>query len=238
MNLSGPHAIEDLRAAWEPLNEDHRNGRRYSSGVHLRIYRCFSWLQRADALDTQDDADLAFILRTVGFNSIWGKQWSSDQKRQGEHATWSNLLVAIADYDLQNGNRLHTVLREQSDLFQLIFDNPFFDREYWVEPGSEQLARSQEVAVQVEPALHEGQINTLLWQFTARMLLLRGQIIHGNSTLNGSLNRVTVLSAASAMDHILHWVLRVLIFDGGHDHDFEWEPVPYAPGETMPSIGM
>ena len=238
MNESGNTPIEILRAAWEPLNESHRSGRRYSSGIHLRMYRCLSWAQRAEKLDGHDDADLAFILRTVAFNSIWGKQWTPDQKRQGEHATWSTLLVELADYDHTHADRLLPLITTHTDLFQSVFDNPFFDREYWVEPGSEQLSKSQEIAIQVAPALAQGHIHSILWQFTARMLLLRGQMIHGNSSLNGSANRVTVRIAAQAMDIILQWALSVIIFDEGHAHDFGWDPVPYAPDEQTRSIGM
>jgi hypothetical protein len=222
--------IAGLRSAWEPLNETHRGGNRYSSGVHLRIYRCLSWAQRAEILHQTDDADIALILRIVGFNSLWGRHYEPDQPRSGEHETWSRFLVAIARFDEEHNQRLATLFTEELDLFQSICDSPFFHREFWVEPGAASLAENREIAEKIRQRLQTGRSHSLLWEFSRRILLLRGQVIHGNATLGGSLNRDTVLAASRALDLLLRTILEVVIIDGAHESDLGWEPVPYDPG--------
>ena len=66
---TSPPDLDALRAAWTPINEAHRAGGRFSDGVHLRIYRCLSWMDRAAALEPSE-SDLAFILRMIGFNAL------------------------------------------------------------------------------------------------------------------------------------------------------------------------
>ena len=223
-----------LRSGWEPLNEAHRCGNRFSTGVHLRIYRCLSWAQRAESLNPDEDADLTLILRIVGFNSLWGRHYEPEQPRSGEHETCSRFLVTIARYDEQNNDRISRLLREELDLFQSICDSPFFHREFWVEPGAASLQENREIAERIRQGLETGRTHSLLWEFSRRMLLLRGQVIHGNATLGGSLNRDTVQAAARALDLLLRTVLEVVILDGGHAQELDWEPVPYDPGLEIP----
>ena len=227
--------IAGLRSAWEPLNETHRGGNRYSSGVHLRIYRCLSWAQRAADLKPTEDADLVLILHIIAFNSLWGRHYEPDQARTGEHETWSKFLVAIARFDEKSNERISRLLTEESELFQSICDSPFFHREFWVEPGAASLEENREIAERIRQRLETGRTHSLLWEFSRRMLLLRGQVIHGNATLGGSLNRDTVEAAGSALELLLRTVLEVIILDGAHEHDLEWNPVPYDPGREIPS---
>jgi hypothetical protein len=62
-----------------------------------------------------------------------------------------------------------------------------------------------------------------------RLLLLRGQLIHGNATHGGKTNRSTVEPAAILLDRLLRTTLEVLVLDGGLDADLRWTPVPYPP---------
>lgn len=224
-----------LHAAWLPLNEVHRGSKPYSSGVHLRILRCLSWASRADALDSSTDADLRFILRIVSFNSLWGRAYRPNEERLSELQTWATLLCSIAHYDEMSNNRFQRLLRDHADLFQTIFDSEFFHREYWVEPGAESIAQNRDIADNLQRQLKDGRIRSMLWEIPKRMLLLRGQVIHGNSKYDGSLNRPTVHAAAKAIDLLLRVVLEVLILDGAHKVDFEWNPVPYAPTDDETS---
>ena len=54
-------SLERLRAAWQPLNDAHRSGRRYSDGVHLRIYRCLSWADRPEAVVATTDDPMRWL---------------------------------------------------------------------------------------------------------------------------------------------------------------------------------
>ena len=202
--------------------------------MHLRIYRCLSWAQRAEELDQLGDADLTFILRIIGFNSLWGRHYEPNQPHAGEHRTWSEFLVAISRHDEMIKGRISRLLREHSDLFQSICDSPFFHREFWVEPGAQSMKENREIAERIRRKLEDGRTHSLLWEFSRRVLLLRGQVIHGNATLGGSLNRDTVQAASRALDLLLRTTLEIVILDGVHEFDLGWMPVPYDPALELP----
>ena len=221
-----------LRTAWTPLNTAHLGENRFSTGVHLRILRSLSWADRAAALDPAADADLQFILRMIAFNSLWGQAYRPNDERQSDFRMWTLLLVESAKLDQTNAQRFSDLFKEHATLFQSIFDSEFFNREYWVEPGAEAISKNQKIAEDHRCKLRDGKIVALLWELPQRLLLIRGQLIHGNAKLDSSLNRATVHAAAEAIDLLLQTTLEVLIFDGGHASvSFPWDPVPYAPSD-------
>ena len=224
--MSDVSSLQDLRAAWKPLNDAHRSGRRYSDGVHLRIYRCLSWADRAEAL-TPADPDLSFVLRTIGFNALWGQEYRPGQERPSQLRECTNFLLALAAADPQD--RLLGWICSADPMLDDIYANPFFHREFWSEPGSENLAGQETISGKLERWRADRRAERLLEELIRRMLLLRGQLIHGNATLGGKVNRSTVEPAASVMDLLLRRCLEILVLDGGHAADLRWTPVPYPP---------
>ena len=93
--MSDPVSLAELRDAWKPLNEIHRSGRRYSDGVHLRIYRCLSWADRAEIVAGSDE-DLAFILRTIGFNALWGQEYRPGEERPSQLGECTRFLLEVS----------------------------------------------------------------------------------------------------------------------------------------------
>lgn len=231
-------SLADLRAAWQPLNDDHREGRRYSDGVHLRIYRCFSWADRAEAItgSTENgDADLSFMLRTIGFNALWGQEYRPGHDRPSQLQEWTSFLVDLSGHDPRG--RLQSWITASTPLLDGIYANPFFHREFWSEPGSEHLGGQERVTGRLPEWRREDRLDRLFGEFVRRMLLLRGQLIHGNATHGGNVNRTTVAPAAIAMDQLLRLSLEVLVLDGAHVADLNWIPVPYPPTPESGSSG-
>ncbi len=224
--VPAPSDYASLRAHWIPINRVHRGDRRYSAGVHLRIYRCLSWADRADALDETEDPDLSFILRMIAFNSLWGRDHPPGP-RPSQVEDWTRLLVAIHAVDSRN--RLADWFEHDRTILTSIYESPFFHREYWSEPGSERLGGQIAIAGKIDGWIRDHRFDRLFHEFTRRMLLLRGQLMHGNATHGGNVNRDTVVPAASAIDRLLRVTLEVLILDEGHRSPLEWEPVPYPP---------
>lgn len=223
-------SLESLRAAWQPLNDQHREGRRYSDGVHLRIYRCLSWADRADSVanSAEDgDVDLSFVLRTIGFNALWGQEYRPGSDRPSQLHEWMNFLLDVSSHDPHG--RLRRWITADSALLEGIYANPFFHREFWSEPGSEDLGGQERVTGRLTEWRTRDRLDRLYGEFVRRMLLLRGQLIHGNATHGGNVNRTTVEPAATAMDQLLRTTLEVLILDGAHAADLRWTPVPYPP---------
>ena len=227
-------SLDALLSAWKPINDAHRGNNRYSTGVHLRIYRCLSWAMKAERLDIESDADLVLILRIIGFNSLWGRSYEPGGQHIGEHKTWAEFLVALTQHDEMLQGRMARLFRGHTELFQAICESPFFHREFWAEPGAASLQENADIAERVRMRLKDGRTGTLLWEFTRRILLLRGQVVHGNATCGSSLNRDTVQAAGTALDLLLRTVLEVIILDGVHDQDLDWVPVPYDPGQELP----
>ena len=234
MSADSTSSLDTLLAAWQPINDAHRGTSRFSTGVHLRIYRCLSWAGRADQLDAESDADLVLILRIIGFNSLWGRSYEPGGQHAGEHKTWAEFLVSLTQHDEMLQGRMTRLFRLHADLFQSICESPFFHREFWVEPGAASLQENANIAERVRKRLKDGRTSDLLWEFTRRILLLRGQVVHGNATCGSSLNRDTVQAAGTALDLLLRTVLEVIILDGVHDQDLGWMPVPYDPGRELP----
>ena len=93
-------SLDLLRAAWQPLNDEHRTGRRYSDGVHLRIYRCLSWADKAAAAMSDADSgdvDLAFILNAIAFNALWGQEYRPGEDRPSQLHEWKSFLLDLAE---------------------------------------------------------------------------------------------------------------------------------------------
>ena len=223
-------SLADLREAWQPINDQHREGRRYSEGVHLRIYRCLSWADRAEvvAATTDDgDVDLSFMLRTIGFNALWGQEYRPGSDRPSQLEEWRRFLLDLSDHDPHH--RLRRWVTATNPMLDGIYANPFFHREFWSEPGSEDLGGQERVTGRLADWRSRDRLDRLYGEFVRRMLLLRGQLIHGNATHGGNVNRTTVAPAAIAMDQLLRLSLEVLILDGAHEADLRWTPVPYPP---------
>ena len=223
-------SLDLLRAAWQPLNDEHRTGRRYSDGVHLRIYRCLSWADKAAAAMSDADSgdvDLAFILNAIAFNALWGQEYRPGEERPSQLHEWKSFLLDLADHD--HHDRLSRWILSSDPLLDGIYGNPFFHREFWSEPGSESLGGQERITGRLVGWRATGDLDRLFTEFVRRMLLLRGQLIHGNASHGGKVNRSTVEPAAVAMDRLLRLTLEVLILDGGHAADLRWQPVPYPP---------
>jgi len=219
--------LADLRAAWTPINETHRAGGRFSDGVHLRIYRCLSWLDRAENLGP-DEADLAFILRMIGFNALWGRVVETGE-RSSQVDDFRNFLERLVAHDERG--RLLSWMRDRESLLARIFESRFFHREWWKDPDAGEPRGQDKIADRFPGWLAEGDIERLGREFARRMLLLRGQLVHGNATHGGKTNRSSVEPAAEVLDGLARTSLAILILDGVHAEDLGWMPVPYPPTE-------
>ena len=104
-------------------------------------------------------------------------------------------------------------LRRDRDLLMEIYGSPFFHRDWWVEPGAEQLGSQTKIAGRIDEWLDAGRIEHLFRELVNRLLLLRGQLIHGNATHGGKTNRSTVEPAAILLDRLLRTTLEVLVLD-------------------------
>ncbi|MAC75487.1 MAG: hypothetical protein CMJ22_07900 [Phycisphaerae bacterium] len=222
-------SIDAIRAAWRPLNEAHRAGRRFSDGAHLRLYRCLSWADRATAAEATGDADLAFVLRMIAFNALWGQVHVDGGRNLRQSEAWRSFLVDLAAHDAARRDRMLPGLRRDRDLLMEIYGSPFFHREWWVEPGAEQLGSQTKIAGRIDEWLELGRVEHLYRELVNRLLLLRGQLIHGNATHGGKTNRSTVEPAAALLDRLLRTTLEVIVLDGGLEADLRWTPVPYPP---------
>lgn len=222
---ASPPSIADLRTAWSPINEAHRAGGRFSDGVHLRIYRCLSWIERASDL-AGDDADLAFILRMIGFNALWGRVPEVGRK-SSQVDDFRNFLGRLVEHDRHG--RLLGWMRARHDLLARIFESRFFHREWWNDPEAGDRRGQDKIADRFPGWLEEGDIEHLGREFALRMLLLRGQLVHGNATHGGKTNRPSVEPAAEVLDGLVRTTLAILVLDGVHEIDLGWMPVPYPP---------
>ena len=125
--------------------------------------------------------------------------------------------------------RLLGWMRAREDLLARIFESRFFHREWWRDPDAGEPRGQDKIADRFPGWLASGDIEHLGREFARRMLLLRGQIVHGNATHGGKTNRSSVVPAAEVLDGLVRTTLSVLILDGVHAEDLGWVPVPYPP---------
>ncbi len=227
-----PPTLADLRAAWSPLNAEHKIGRRFSDGVHLRLYRCLSWADRADVLATEDP-DLAFVLRMIALNALWGRaleavpDGATARPRSSQLDDFRGFIERVGEHDRRQ--RLLGWMRAHADLLQVVFGSRFFHREWWKDPDAGDLHGQDRIAEKFPAWLENAELEKIAREFSRRMLLLRGQLMHGNATHSGKTNRPSVVPAAEVLDGVLRTILAVLVIDGVHAIDLEWSPVPYPP---------
>lgn len=227
-----PPSLTVLRAAWRPLNDAHKVGRRFSDGVHLRLYRCLSWADRAETI-ADEDPDLAFILRMIALNALWGRAFETvpdglpAPPRPNQQEDFRRFLARVVEHD--SASRVLDWMRAREDLLAIVFGSRFFHREWWKDPEAGDLRGQDRIAEKFPGWLERGEIDRLAGEFARRMLLLRGQLMHGNATHGGKTNRPSVEPAAEVLDGVLRSVLAVLILDGVLEIDLDWMPVPYPP---------
>ena len=104
------------RGAWHP-------------NLSLRVHRALSWLDRAEQLGSQDDADGQFILLWIAFNAAYATE-IDERFRLSEQETFRGFLAKLIELDRQ-GRIVELVWTEFPKGIRVLLDNKFVFQDFW-----------------------------------------------------------------------------------------------------------
>ncbi len=157
-------------------------------------------------------------------NALYG-QWDEDVREPvADHACLRIFFDRILALDANE--QVKGVLIQQKKLIMSIFEDEYLSRFFWQEPGAKRAGQSKKVKYDAQTWYQQGNRTLLLDRLVERIYLLRCQLVHGASTYNSSLNRVSLGRCITMMGHLLPAILLVWI-DHGADED--WGTMCYPP---------
>ena len=220
---NAPLTVHELRRRWKPqkerlhdLDADHPNP--------VRFHRACSWLQRVEQLRVNNERDLALLGQWIALNALYG-QWDERAREPvGDQACLRIFFDRILALDVEG--QVKGVLVQQKRLVMTILDDEYLSRFFWQEPCRKRAGQSKKVKYDAQTWYQQDNWTLLLDRLVERIYLLRCQLVHGASTYNSSLNRVTLGRCITMMGHLLPAVLLVWI-DHGADED--WGKMCYPP---------
>lgn len=214
--------IRDLRRRWKPTKE-RLQAERPDHPTNIRIHRACSWLQHAEAADS-DALDLPLICQWIAFNALYG-QWD---EQAGEPAPdrecWRRFLDRILELDADG--RLESVLTEHKRLVMSLLEDEFLSRFFWEDPSARQAGKAKAAKYKAQTWYLEKRWALILDRLVERIYLLRCQLVHGAATFGSDLNRTSLRRCSTMLGHLLPGVLLVMM-DHGADED--WGPMCYPP---------
>ena len=87
--------------SYAQLKDRHRAERdAWHPNLSLRVHRALSWLDRAEQLGAQDDADGQFILLWIAFNAAYATE-IDERFRLSEQETFRGFLAKLVELDGQ-----------------------------------------------------------------------------------------------------------------------------------------
>jgi len=216
--------VPELRERWLPHKE------RFSSAgsghpTAVRFHRACSWLEEAERLDADDQADHILIFQWTAFNALYG-QWDLDRHLPlSDWESWQVFLTRMIELDATE--HIVSLLEDNRGLVLAILGNAYLNRYFWQDPSGEKAGKAGRGGRhRAESWYAQKDWSIILEQVVERIYLLRCQLVHGAATLRSSLNRTALKHCMTMMSKLLPTFLLVWI-DHGADED--WGVMCYPP---------
>lgn len=198
--------------SYEELKRHHRLAReKFDEDFSIRLHRSLSWLERSE--QEVDDPDAAFIFLWISFNANYSLilHASSNSSEQNQFADYFRIVVAC-DYEDQIYD---LVWRRFSNEIKSILDNKYIYSAFWRSfEGSDRenwkkgFSKSRRL---VSQALRKKDTLSILNFLFSRLYTLRNQLIHGNATWNGKVNRQQVIDGHRLLAALQPLFLEIMI---------------------------
>jgi hypothetical protein len=196
--------------------------------IRLRMHRAFSWLRKAYAFETQEDADTRFLFSWIALNTLYAK-WDSDLvNREPEWQTREAFLKRMVQHD--NRGRIQEVILENRKHCDRLLSEEHLINSYWGNPTEDEARKARTKPRKVGKHYHDAEevIKVVIPLFKC-MTMLRSQLVHGMATYGSSANRAVVEAGAKVVFDFALIVLQIIAEDGLWEDDDAWKPVPYPP---------
>lgn len=204
-----------LQAGWEPtkalLVRENRD-----EDLRIRIHRACRALEQAELLEQDaDDAcglDVAFILRWVALNALYGRWDREGGMSVRDRVALDRFTSGIVHVDEEG--RLLSALEGLRDDARAILESPFLIERFWAADEWENVRPQRGRMSKFNEELREDRVGAALHRLLISIYFLRCQMVHGCSTVGGSVNRPTVEPAARILRLLVGQILALVIERG------------------------
>ena len=182
----------------------------YSEPQRVRLHRAISWLGRAEAEVSDDDAK--FIFLWISFNAAYAKEFGLDESERDRLAQFIQVLLS-ADSE----KHLHQLLFKQfSGPIRTLLDNQFVFEPFWralrehdsSNRWEEKFAGSKKAAL---GSIMLGDTAKVLSIVFDRLYVLRNQLVHGGATWNSKVNREQLKDGTAIMMAITPIIIELML---------------------------
>ncbi len=218
-----PITVRDLRRAWKP-HKERLNEQRSGHPTPIRFHRACSWLQRVEAMDSDDDLDLVLACRWIAFNALYGVWDEQHREPMPDRASWRAYLDRMLGLDAGGG--LAAMLEANRPLVMSLLEDEYLSKFFWEEPTDKRASQSRKAMYDARTWYQQQQWSLILERTLERVYMMRCQLIHGAATYQSRLNRKSLKRCAMMLEHIVKASMQVLI---EHGADEDWGPLCYPP---------
>tara|TARA_B100000575_G_scaffold290273_1_gene293629 strand:+ start:221 stop:907 length:687 start_codon:yes stop_codon:yes gene_type:complete len=194
------------------LKTRHRELRKsFDESFSIRIHRALSWLERAEK--ETGDADAAFIFYWISFNANYSiDRASSNRLSEGQQfRDFFNLVTK-----LDKSNRLYAIVWERfTQEIRGLLNNEYIYANFWQIASSDDANSWREGFERTKDTVNKALVakNTvvILQILFSRLYTLRNQLVHGNSTWNGAINRQQVRDGFKIISNLQPLFLSIMM---------------------------
>jgi len=197
------------------LKARHREIREhFPHSLNLRVHRALSWLKRAEAETSDDDAQ--FIFLWVAFNAAYANQ-VPDRQNSSERKMFQAFLHRLIESDSQR--LLYELVWDRfPGAIRLMIDNqyvfqPFWDYHNGLVGEEEWQAAFQKSKKAARSALGKQDTLKVMMVMFDRLYTLRNQLLHGGATWNSHVNRRQLAQGADIMGRVVPIVIHLMMND-------------------------
>ena len=209
---------------YSSLKRQHRELRPgFDEPFSIRMHRALSWLGRAEK--EIDDPDAGFIFYWVSFNANYSME-KEDVKDLSEVDRFKQYFELIVKCDVEKQIYNH-VWQNFTNEIRAILENEYIFSVFWKSRQQDnrhswKLSFDNSKLV-VARALSRTDTVLLLQVLFSRLYTLRNQLVHGNATWNGSVNRDQVVNGFRVLSKLQPVFLAIMMT---HPHE-QWGELAY-----------
>ena len=206
-------SVDDGRLTYDALKTRQREIREsFPYSLALRTHRALSWLQRAEA--EESDGDAKFLFLWIAFNAAYANE-IHDRQRFSEKRVLLHFLHRLVDAD-DDEVLYQTIWEHFPRSIRLLVTNKYVFQPFW----DYQNGRIEELEWQERFQRSQNSVNRALGRMNTkkiiaivfeRLYVLRNQLIHGGSTWNSSANRSQVRDGAEILGFVVPIVIDLMM---------------------------
>ena len=198
--------------SYASLKQQHRNLRSgFDEPFSIRIHRSLSWLDRAEK--EIDDPDAGFIFYWISFNANYSME-RENPAEFNETKCFQEFFDLIVRCDTDN-EIYNLVWNNFTNEIRAIIENEYIFSVFWktrtkenVQTWRQSFEHSKQL---VARALSRHDTVLLLQVLFSRLYTLRNQLVHGNATWNGSVNRDQVVNGFRVLSKLQPIFLAIMM---------------------------